>query len=96
MCRQPLHQGAHWVPELRWKRFLAWCRWSGTFHQSRRGRVFFGRDFHVATRHRGDAAYMGAVDKMAEEGGAEVAAGVETGQDKVWIASLAAFLGTYT
>lgn len=38
---------------------------------------------------------MWAVDKVAEEGGAEVTASVETGQDKVWISWLAVFFRTY-
>lgn len=39
---------------------------------------------------------MWAVDKVTEEGGAEVTAGVETGQDKVWIAWLGVFPRTET
>lgn len=37
---------------------------------------------------------MWAVDKVAEEGGAEVTAGMETSQDKVWIALVASVLRT--
>lgn len=37
---------------------------------------------------------MGAVDEVAEEGGAEVTAGVETSQDKVWMLILDVLLRT--
>lgn len=39
---------------------------------------------------------MWAVNKVAEEGGAEVTAGMEACQDKVWIALQAVFLRVYT
>lgn len=94
MSRQTPHPGAHRVTELWARRFLAWCRWGRTFYQSWRGGIFFGGDLHVATSHRGDALYMGAVDKVAEEGGTEVTAGMETRQDEVWMAWLAAFIRT--
>lgn len=64
---------------------------SGRFNQSWRGGVFFSCDFHVATCHRGDATNMRAADKVAEEGGTKVAAGMKTSQDEVWIASQAVF-----
>lgn len=34
---------------------------------------------------------MWAADEVAEEGGAEVTAGVETGQDEVWVVWLDVF-----
>lgn len=37
---------------------------------------------------------MWAADKVAEEGAAEIAAGVETGQDEVWTLWRAGFLLT--
>lgn len=39
---------------------------------------------------------MGAVDKVTEEGSAEVTAGVETSQDKVWMVTGDVVLGTDT
>lgn len=39
---------------------------------------------------------MGTVDKVAEKGGTEVTAGVETGQDKVWMVILDVLLGRDT
>lgn len=54
--------------------------------------MLFGRDFHVATCHGSDAANVWAVDEVSEEGGAEVAAGMETSQDKVWVALRTVFL----
>lgn len=39
---------------------------------------------------------MRTVDEVAEEGGAEVTAGVETGQDEVWMVRVAVFFGTDT
>lgn len=82
MSREPPHPGAHREPKLGVIPFLV--RWrGGRLHQSWGGGVFFGCDFHVAAGHRGDAPDVGAVDEVTQEGGAEVPAGVETGQDKV-------------